>query len=317
MTGPAADALTPSAMVVLQDRPVVGFTKWLADGLRLCSETRRGLQIVTGPDSRITVPLRLVLTSPNSHWVVRADGGYYDGLSGVPLVWDGAGFVTDPQARTYAPAYTTAPSEPVGAQLTVTFRVRYTSDTGIGTATEEICTALTGGPPAGWGTAEPATDVWRRERLSELFWSRGAEATWLTIVGAGATPAVGTLLVSKTGEVVEEAVTIVVGYADPRDVPVAELPGLLGGIAAGRHLISLFTQLGNGRADLTTVPRWLGPPGPIGMAVGGAISEAPGIPAQRIGDARSPAVWYVLGDGRQQEGWQRYEQLTRHLQGGF
>src|SRR5205823_1085904 len=92
VSGPAADALTPKAMVILQDRPVVAFTKWLADGLRLCSETRRGLQVVTGPDSRITVPLRLVLTGQNTHWVVRADGGYYDGLSGVPLVWDGSAF---------------------------------------------------------------------------------------------------------------------------------------------------------------------------------------------------------------------------------
>ncbi|MEV5705218.1 DUF6177 family protein [Actinoallomurus sp. NPDC052274] len=317
MTGPAADVLTPNAMVILQDRPVVGFTKWLADGLRFCGETGRGLQIVTGPGARITVPMRLVLTSPNSHWVVRADGGYYDGLSGVPLVWDGAGFVIDPRARTYAPAYTTPPTEPVGAQLTVTFRVRYTSDTAIGTATEEVCTALTGGPPGGWGIAEPATDVWRRERLSELFWSRGAVATWLTIVGAGAAPAVGTLLVSKAGEEVEEAVTLVIGYADPRTVPVATLPTLLGGIAAGRHLISLFTQLGNGRADVTTVPRWLGPSAPIGMAVGGAAAGPPGVPAHRIGDARSPATWYALGDGRQQEGWQRYEQLTRQLQGGF
>ncbi|WP_433180594.1 DUF6177 family protein [Actinoallomurus sp. CA-150999] len=316
MSGPAADALTPKAMVVLQDRPVVAFTKWLADGLRFCSETRRGLQIVTGPDSRITVPLRLVLTGPNTHWVVRADGGYYDGLSGVPLVWDGGTFVTDPNARTYAPAYTAPPTEPVGAQLTVTFRVRHTSDTEIGAAAEQVCTALTGAPPGGWGIAEPATDVWRREQLSELFWSRGAGATWLTMVGAGSRPAVGTLLVSKAGEAVEEAVTLVVGYADPREVPVGTLSAQLGGIAAGRHLISLFAQLSNGRADLTAVPRWLGPPAPIGMAVGGSAPGPPGIPAQQIGDAQSPAVWYVLGDGRQQEGWQRYEQLTRHLQGG-
>jgi hypothetical protein len=317
MSGPAADALTPNAMVVLQDRPVVAFTKWLADGLRFCSETGRGLQIVTGADARITVPLRLVLTGPNSHWVVRADGGYYDGLSGVPLVWDGTAFVLDPRAQTYAPAYTAPPTEPVGAQLTVTFRVRYTSDTAIGAAAEQVCAALTGEPPGGWGIAEPATDVWRREELSELFWSRGAGATWLTIVGAGATPAVGTLLVSRAGEAVEEAVTIVVGYADPREVPVATLPTLLGGVAAGRHLMSLFTQLNNGRADLTAVPRWLGPPAPIGMAVGGSVPGPQGIPAQRIGDAQAPAVWYVLGDGRQQEGWQRYQQLTQHLQARF
>jgi Family of unknown function (DUF6177) len=316
MSGPAADALTAKAMVIVQDRPVVAFTKWLADGLRFCSETRRGLQIVTGPHARITVPLRLVLTGAGSHWVVRVDGGHYDGLSGVPLVWDGAAFVQDPQARTYAPAYTAPPAHPVGAHLTVTFRVRHMADTAIGVAAEEVCAALTGGPPLGWGIAEPATDVWRREELSELFWSRGAGATWLTVVGGGdgGRPAVGTLLVSKAGEAVEEAVTLVVGYADPREVPVDALPALLGGVASGRHLISLFTQLGNGRGDLTTVPRWLGPPAPIGMAVGGSVPGPAGIPAQRIGDARSPAVWYVLGDGRQQEGWQRYEQLTRHLQ---
>lgn len=315
MSGPAADALTPDAMVMLQDRPVVPFTKWLADGLRFCSETRRGLQIVTGPDSRITLPLRLVLTGPNTRWVVRADGGYYDGLSGVPLRWESTAFAPDPQARTYAPAYTTRPAEPVGAQLTVTFRVRHRSDTAIGAAVEQVCTALTGEPPGGWGVAEPATGAWRREQLSELFWSRGAGATWLTVVGRGGRPAVGTLLISKAGEAVEEAVTIVVGYADPREVPTTMLPTMLGGIAAGRHLVSLFAQLGYGLADVTTVPRWLGPPAPIGMAVDGSAPGPPGIPAQRIGDAQSPAVWYTLGDGWRQDGWQRYEQLTRHLQG--
>src|SRR5207249_3937854 len=99
------------------------FTKWLADGLRVCGETGRGLQIVTPPTSRITMPLRLVLTGPSSRWVVRAEGGYHDGLTGATLGWDGESFVQSGQA--YAAAFTTPSQTPSGAQLTLTFRARY------------------------------------------------------------------------------------------------------------------------------------------------------------------------------------------------
>src|SRR3954452_20590253 len=110
-------------MVVLQDRPVVPFTTWLAEGLRLCSETQRGLQVVTPHESRITMPLRLLLAGPNNGRVVRSDGGYCHRLPRVPPLWDRAGFVVDPAARAYAPGYTTPPNGPRGAQLTLTFRV--------------------------------------------------------------------------------------------------------------------------------------------------------------------------------------------------
>jgi hypothetical protein len=315
MSHPAADALTPKAMVVLQDRPVVAFTGWLADGLRMCSETRRGLQVVTPVESRITMPLRLVLTGPNSRWVVRSDGAFYDGLTGVPLIWDGAVFVVDPEARTYAPAYTTPPDHPLGVQLTVTFRVRHAREGQVAAAADQLCRSLTGEPPGGWGTAEPATALWHLEDLTELFRSRASAATWLTVVGAGGRPAVGTMLLSQVSDAVEEAVTLVVGYAEPQEVPITSLPAIAGALASEHSLMSFFVQLSPGRADLTTVPRWVGPAGPVGMAVSGSAPGPPGIPAQQIGDAHAPAVWYALGDGRQQDGWQRYEQLTGYLRG--
>jgi hypothetical protein len=310
---PAADVLTPKAMVVLQDRPVVPFTGWLADGLRLCSETRRGLQVVTPLESRITMPLRLVLTGPVSRWVVRADGGYYDGLTGVPLRWDGEAFVVEPTARTYAPAYTTPAAGPIAAQLTVTFRVRHLPETAVGGAADQICRALTGEPPGGWGTAEPATALWRLEDLRELFRSRAPAATWLTVVGGDGPPAVGTMLLSQVGDAVEEAVTLVTGYAEPDGAPVSALPAIAGALATEYPLMSFFAQLSPGRPDLTTGPRWVGPAAPIGMAVSGPATGPAGIPAQVIGDTRSPTAWYALGDGRQQDGWQRYEQLTGYL----
>jgi hypothetical protein len=312
---PATDALTPKAMVVLQDRPVVPFTTWLAEGLRLCSETQRGLQVVTPPESRITMPLRLVLTGPNSRWVIRADGGYYDGLTGVPLQWDGAAFVVDPEARAYAPGYTTPPTAPIGAQLTVTFRVRHTPETAIGGAAEQLCRALTGEPPGGWGTSEPATGVWRIGDLGEMFRARVSAAVWLTVVGGGGggRPAVGTMLLSQVGDAAEEAVTLVVGYADPQEIPVASLPAIIGAVAAEFPLISCFVQLSPGNTDLTTGPRWVGPAAPVGLAVSGSAPGPPGVSGQQIGETRSPTMWYSLGDGRRQDGWQRYQQLTGYL----
>ena len=54
----------------------------------------------------------------------------------------------------------------------MTFRVRHTPETAIGGAAELVCRSLTGEPPGGWGTSEPATTVWRLEDLAEMFGSR-------------------------------------------------------------------------------------------------------------------------------------------------
>jgi hypothetical protein len=105
----------------------------------------------------------------------------------------------------------------------------------------------------------------------------------------------------------------VVGYGDPQEAPVSALPSIVGALAVEYPLMSFFAQLSPGRPDLTTGPRWVGASAPVGMAVSGTATGPTGIQAQQIGDVRSPTTWYTLGDGRQQDGWQRYEQLTGHL----
>ncbi|HEY7487332.1 MAG TPA: DUF6177 family protein [Streptosporangiaceae bacterium] len=316
-THPAVDAVTTKAMVVIQDRVVVPFSQWLADALRVCTETGRGLQIVTPLHSRLSMPLRLVLTGPNSRWVVRDDNadGYYDGLTGVPLYWDGAAFVPVPDARDYAPAYTTRPTDLIGAQLTLTFQVRQDQVEALGAAVEQLCMSLTGQEPAGWGTAEPAANLWRRDDVAGLYQRRAPRATWLTVVGGGRRSALGTMLLTPAQAAVEETVTLVVGYPPDDRPPVAALPTLIGVLAVEQRLMSLFAQLTPGRPDLTTEPRWVGSPAPIGMAVGGEAGRrsAAGIPGQQIGDMQSPTLWYDLGDGRSQDGWQRYRQLMSQL----
>ncbi|MBC6465700.1 hypothetical protein HKK74_09345 [Actinomadura alba] len=322
-------------MVVLRDRPVVAFNQWLADALRVCGESGRGLQIVTPVTSRLSLPLKLVLTGPGSLWVISDGGGYYDGLTGRPLRWDGAAFSPVPEARDYAPGYTTRSSEPIGAQLTLTFRVRHGAGELLGGAVGHLCHSFTGHPPLGWGTAEPAANLWNLDEMNGLFRQRSPRATWLAVIGPaaeagpgagmgdnGAPPVgqrrtmVGTLLLSSSQGGVEEAGTLVFGFSAADPPPVSTLSTLVGSVAAEHRLASLFAQLSPGRADLTTEPRWMGAPAPIGMAVGaetGVGSVPSDVPGRPIGDPRSPAMWFDLGDGRSAEGWRRYEQLMRHL----
>lgn len=318
---PVADAITTKAMVVMQDRPVVVFSQWLAEALRVCGESRRGLQVVTPVPSRLSLPLRLVLTGPNSRWVVQDNGTYYDGMTGRPLRWDGAAFSPVPEALDYAPAYLTRPAEPVGTQLSLTFRVRRAGDELLAGAVGQLCHSLTGQPPIGWGTAEPAMNLWSLDGMTRLFRQRSPRATWLAVVGGRPTSeqprtAVGTMLFSAAQGGVEEAVTLVVGYPAADPPPVAALPTLIGAVAAEYRLTSLFAQMRPGRADLTMEPHWTGSAAPIGMAVGAEMGVASGpadISGQPIGDPRSPGIWFGLGDGRSPEGWQRYERLMRHL----
>jgi hypothetical protein len=125
--------------------------------------------------------------------------------------------------------------------------------------------------------------------------------------------AIGTALYTPTADGMEESVTLVAGYPEAVQPPIASLPALIGEVAAEHRLLSLSAQLSPGRSDLTVEPRWLGSPAPIGLAasreLGGGAPTPPDIPGYRIGDV----WWYPLGDGRSATGWQRYEQLMRHL----
>lgn len=327
---PTVDVLTDQVAVVIQERRVVPFTSWLADAVRVCGRSGRGLQIVTPADARLTLPLRSVLGVPPYRWVIRSGDGYYDGLTGAVLTWDGRSFTAvrdESGAGTLAAAFTAAP-EALGTHLTLTVRMRHppTVDTVVGGAVERLYQALTGASPGGWGTAEPASQLWNRGELTEFCRERAPEPTWTVLVGGSATggarPALGTLLVSRTQGGVEESAQVVIGYLPGEEPPLEKVRALAAELAGDYSLLSLFAQLGAGAADLTVVPRWTGIPGPTGMALGTAglrstgterAYSPPNLVAHRIGTERAPAVWYDFGDGRSPESLQRFDGLMRHL----
>lgn len=315
------DAVTAKALVVLQDRPIVAFSSWLSNGLRECAESGRMLQIVTPAESRLSLPLRMVLAGQQAKWVVHSGSVYYDGLSGAPMQWDGSSFVPQPGATDYAPGFLTRLLTPIGSRLTLTLRVQYGENEHFGRPIERLWLALQGALPAGWGTAEPATQPWNRAELTQLCQTR-QDSTWLTIAGSASAPGAegrptalhGIAVYSPIAGGFEESTTLVAGYPAVGQPPISWLPTLVGEIATEYRLLSLSAQLGPGPVDLTTEPRWVGSPAPLGLGVSAELGGGSAVPADIPSRQFGPIWWYDLGDGRSTDGWQRYHRLVSHLE---
>ncbi|RAY11952.1 hypothetical protein DPM19_26725 [Actinomadura craniellae] len=304
MTHPGLDLTSDRVAVVVQNRPVVSCSTWLADAIRVCAGSGRGLQVLTPARSRLTLPLRLALVGPGTRWVVRdPGGGHYDGLSGAVLHWDGEMFAPprdDAEGAPRSPVYT-APGEPPVTLLMVNATVHHPPDDDIvlGGAAEVLCASLTGAGPAGWGVSEPAGTPWRTETITALCRNRAPLPTWLTFVGR---TVIGTIRVDRVGSGIEETVTLLT--AAPPD----DLPGVAARVAGRFTLVSLLAQSVPGRADLTTEPRWTGLPAPLGLAVG---TEAPEVPGGRPAEP----LWHDLGNGHDLRAWERFGRLMRRFAG--
>jgi hypothetical protein len=307
------DALTDQAMVVLQDRPVVPLSAWLNRALGDCADSGRILQLVTPLESRLTLPLRTAASGDGVQWIVRNGDGYYEGLTGRPMKWAGRTFAPVPEARDYAPGFTTRPTAPIGSQLTLVYRIRHAADGDLAGTVERLLQLLTGKYPAGLGPAEPLEHPWRRDRLTE--YARGRSTVRLFVGGDGPRPAQAICdYTAGEGGAVAETSTVTVGYAPEDPPPLQHLPTLVGAFAADQPIASLFVQVTPGRADLTTEPRWTGAPAPVAMAVAGTVTAPHGITGQQVGPPRAPLTFFPLGDGRSPDGWQRHSVLMQHLQ---
>ncbi|WP_329589115.1 DUF6177 family protein [Streptomyces sp. NBC_01362] len=333
---PAVDALTDKVAVVIQDRPVVAMTAWLSDAFRAAANAELGLQIVTSPGATLSPAVRNSLSGWPSRWVVQDErDGYYDGLSGAVLRWQHGMFATVESAD----ATPEDPHTPVAAayqevtdtddrQLAISFRTVHPADDRLvlGGALESVWQELTGQPPAGWGTAEPANLPWSLRRLTDVAFERAPAPTWLVVVGSPDRPGLATVRVSRTKAGVEEDVTLAFGYGPGEEPPLDALPRVAEVLATRHHLQSMLVQLRKARRDLAVPPRFEGPGVPLAFVLGAEeVREMPGDRARRtplseppvqLGPRSRPALYYPLpGDPSDLSGWQDFERLMRHLKG--
>lgn len=311
MTEPLLDMRTARAAVVLQDRPVVALTPWLAEILDECRASGRMLQLVTALDSRITLPLRLAGAS--AQWIARDDpDGYYEALTGRPMKWDGSMFTAIQEARDYAPGFRTRPAAVPGTHFTLSFRAAHGVGTLCGGVVEQLFVLLTGQPPSGWGRTEPTPYTWDPATLTEFV--RDGDSTRLVAVGTGGRRyAIAAMSFADRGRT--ESTTVTVGFTPDDAPPVRHVPTLLNALAAENPVASLLVQLSPGRPDVTFEPRWAGRSAPLGLAVEGVRTGPSDIPGQPCGAPGAPVTWFALGDGRTPDAWHRHQALLRHLSG--
>jgi len=326
VTHPAVDVLTDRVAVVLQDRPVVSLGTWLTDVIRICGLNGKGFQLVTPVASRLTVPLFAALDGPDTRWVARDDeaGTYHDGISGRQLGWDGTRFTTGSESAPFGPGFVgDGDARPGAWHLTLTVQLRHAAADRLqlGGVVEELFASLAGGPPAGWGTAEPATQRWSRSALTALARERAPRRTWLFIAGPtgeGASRALGTLLVARKPSGVLETLQLTVADPEPRDP--AGLLAAVGPVLNRYPLRFAAAHQRPGLPDLTHLPRWTGLPAPAVLMVGAeALAGRPPGGLRDVGalDVRTfrEAVGYQLGEVGEDpaQGWRRLEQVVAHL----
>ncbi|MER5968654.1 DUF6177 family protein [Streptomyces sp. NPDC002055] len=329
---PAVDVLTEQAAVVFQDRPVVAMTSWLSDALRTAITSDRALQIVTPDTTRLTLPARAALGGHPHRWVVQdGEDGYYDGLSGAVLHWQGDSF---------APARTTSAGTPVAAafadrtdsgdrQLVLSLRTRHPADEHLvlGRALEAAWHHITGAAPAGWSTAEPVNHPWTTRQLTDLARRRAPQPTWFTVVGHPDRPALATLRVTRTTAGVEEEMTLAVGHGPAEDLPLGAVLPLAEALSAPEHgLTSMLATVRRARRDLTVPAHIEAPPVPVSFTLGPDPVQDIGLPHARrpphdllpapLGPSARPALHYPLGDGTDPQTWTALRRLTQHLRAG-
>ncbi|MYT18352.1 hypothetical protein YWIDRAFT_08053 [Streptomyces sp. SceaMP-e96] len=333
---PAVDVLTDKVAVVIQDRPVVAMSAWLQDAFQTAAGAELGLQVVTPAGTTLSPAVRASLSNWPSRWVVRDErDGYYDGQSGAVLRWQDGMF--SPVAA--ADATADDPRTPVAAsyqevtdtgeqQLAITFRTVHPADDRLvlGGALESMWRELTGEPPAGWGTAEPANLPWSPRQMTDLAYERAPEPTWFVVVGSPDRPGLATVRVSRTKAGVEEYVTLMFGYGPDEEPPVDSLPRAAEVLATRHRLLSMLVQIRKARRDLAVPPRFEGPGVPLAFVLGAEeVRQMPGDRARNtplskppvpLGPKTRPAMYYALpGDPLDLSGWQDFERLMRHLKG--
>lgn len=333
---PAIDVLTDKVAVVIQDRPVVAMTAWLSDAFRAAAEAGLGLQIVSPAGTTLSPAVRDALGGWPSRWIVQDErDGYYDGLTGAVLRWQDGAFdpvlspdATEDDARTPVAAAYQEVQETGDRQLGLTFRMVHPADERLvlGGGLETVWRELTGEPPAGWGTSEPANLPWSPARLTDVAHERAPDPTWFVAVGNRSRPGIATVRVTRTKAGVEEEVTLAFGYGADEEPPLDALPAAAEALATRHRLQSMLVQLRKARRDVAVPPRFEGPGVPLAFVLGAEeVRAMPGDRARRtplseqpvrLGPRTRPALYYPLpGNPSDLAGWRDFERLMRHLKG--
>jgi hypothetical protein len=315
------DLTTLQAAIVLHKRRTVALTAWLLTALQQAAEAHLPLFLVTPPDSKLTAPTASVLIPPHATWVVSHPNGFYDGLTGTQLTFDGITFTPNPAVRDPAPAFRQPVGHPAfGPNLVVTFRIRHATPARLAEAIEVVYENLTQAPPSGWAASEPIALTWNPDEITTYCHDRAPGGTWICHTGLTHRRAIGMTTVHATTEGIEEHTTLHISHHP--DQPTPHLTQTVHDLATDHDLIDLLAHTQPGPADLTTLPIWAGLPTPLGLALGPKAlqtipqtEELPPASPVPVGPPSEPTLWYPIDSHSPPQAWANLDTLISHLRG--
>ncbi|GAA1857638.1 DUF6177 family protein [Myceligenerans crystallogenes] len=320
-------------IVVMESRePVVSLSGARADllaGLR----GRRPV-LVTGPGSKLTRPLHDLVQAAGGAWVVRQDGGAMsDGVTGLPVARPqdavtGGGRAGRLEAASSDTSLLTTHGATDGLVQVLRLEIAVRSSLqsrGLGRTAARAVEHLTGREPAGWGTAEPALEQWDDEAIYLYAERRSPRPTYVVVAGRGV---VGSLLIRRTGQGIEELSTldIALGPAGADAVAEAERRArdFLDWLPAQPIVNHAMTSTFAGRADLLIAPASGATAAPLHLVIGAPTLREREVPldeavgrfgAERQARGRMVALRFPLAGNGAGSGWERAREIARWVGG--
>lgn len=296
MTG-TTDTISEKAVVLHQHRRVVGLSPWLAEAAVDAVRNGLMLQLVTPADGFITYPVEVMLAQAQGQWVVRAGDQYRDGLTGLPLRWDGHRFSSANGSQGPGALPTSEPWTG-GLEIQIVTLHPATEALDLGGSTEAAVRALTGDDPVGWGVAEPVTDPWSRRDLTSFCRTRAPAPTSVAIVGGDNQSALlGVLTVERVDVGVREQLRL----AGPplSAVDEATIEALAEKLAPTVRSMIVAVHPGRSGGVRSSTPSL--PALPWGILVGrqeqALDSEPEVVPGRALGRGARRAWWYRVDTG--------------------
>ncbi|MCL2850357.1 MAG: DUF6177 family protein, partial [Micrococcales bacterium] len=172
---PAADEAAQDYLVYDASARHVSVTEPLRVFLEAATDAGQHPVLVTSTDARLSAHMLLALASAAGFWVVRADDGAFNGLTGrrltaFPDLWEPtlAGDSTRSEQHGVVTAVGGQHGAFIGAappdRTVIAYEVytagRADESTVIGRPAQTMTTTLGGGPLDRWGLAEPVLDAW-------------------------------------------------------------------------------------------------------------------------------------------------------------
>lgn len=206
---------------ILQDKPVVSLSSWIAYGAAAAARSGRQFAVLTPSNATITFPLAVLLGNSSCSWIATSPtNSLYDGFTGRALQWGTDGVV--PRGDEVEEHFLLAEPRPSGyvhVRAEIVHQASFAAT--VGTFTEAVVEAVTGASPIGWGLHEPVSETWDAAAVSSFSFDRSPRESRFVVIGA---PRVGSslpisttgvLTVERTATAVVETIELLVHSDDP------------------------------------------------------------------------------------------------------